>query len=461
MKKYDAIIIGGGPGGYVSAIRLSQSGKKVAVIEREKLGGVCLNWGCIPTKSLLKNAEAISLLHKGDVFGFSFDMQSLKVNYSGAYERSRKVSSKLSSGVEYLMKKNNIDVIYAEAFFKDNHTITVANYGDLSADNFIIAAGAHPRTLQGIDYSDPRVMTSKNALEQTNAPKSVVIIGAGAIGMEFANVWHAYGSSVTLVEMQDDVLPNEDREISAAIRLELNKKGIRTLVKTRLEKVECKSDAVLVTVSGDGKTQELTCEKVLISAGIVPNTEGLKLNNAGVAVDRGYIKIDDNMRTNIPNIYAIGDITGKLPLAHAASAQGIAAADCINGKPVTPLNYTNMPKCTYCTPEIASVGLSEEQALKEGYMIKTGKYPFSANGKALTANEGTGFVKIVSEARYGTVLGVHMIGSNVTELIAECAALIKLEATCDEVAAITHPHPSLSEAVMEAAGDVFGAAINI
>lgn len=461
MKKYDAIVIGGGPGGYAAAVRLAQNGKKAALIEREKLGGVCLNWGCIPTKTLIKNAEAIDLLHSGELFGFSFDMQSLKTDYTAAYKRSRKVSTRLVSGIEYLMKKNGIDIIYDSAGFKDSRTITTTEYGELSADSFIIAAGARPRTIPGIDYSDPRVMTSKNALELVTVPRSVVIVGAGAIGMEFANIWNAYGCTVTLVEMQDDVLPNEDKEISAAIRREFNRKGIKTLVKTRVEKVACKSDGVYVTVSDGGMAQELVCDKILISAGVIPNTEELGLNNAGIVVERGYIKIDEDMRTNIPDIYAAGDITGKLPLAHAASAQGVAAADSIAGKPHTALNYINMPKCTYCTPEIASVGLTEEQALKEGYEIKIGKCPFSANGKALAANESAGFVKIVSDLQYGTVLGVHMIGSHVTELIAECAVLIKLEVSCEEVAAVTHPHPSLSEAIMEAAGDAFGAAINI
>ena len=461
MKKYDAIVIGGGPGGYTSAVRLAQNGKKTAVIERERLGGVCLNWGCIPTKALLKNAEVVSLLQKGDVYGFSFDKAGLKVDYGAAYERSRAVSSRLSSGVEFLMKKNGIDVIAAGASFKDSRTVTAGQYGDISADSIIIAAGARPRLLPGIDYSDARVMTSKNALEQTAAPKSVIIIGAGAIGMEFANIWNAYGSSVTLIEMQDDVLPNEDREISAFVRRSFNKKGIRTLVKTRVEKVECRPDAVYVTVAGDGGLKELSCEKLMVSAGISPNTGELGLAAAGVALERGYIKTDNAMRTNIPHIYAIGDVTGKLALAHAASAQGIAAADAASGKPFESPNYVNMPKCTYCTPEIASIGLTGEQAAKEGYKVKTGKFPFQASGKALAMNEAEGFVKVISDAKYGEILGVHMIGPHVTELVAECAALMRLEATCDEAAAVTHPHPSLSEALMEAAADAAGRAVNI
>jgi dihydrolipoamide dehydrogenase len=461
MKKYDAVVIGGGPGGYVSAVRLAQSGKKTAVIEREKLGGICLNWGCIPTKSLLKNAEVISLLEKGDVFGFSFDRASLKIDYRAAYERSRAVSSRLASGVEFLMKKNGIDVIKAAAVFKDSRTIAAGDYGDISADNIIIAAGARPRLLPGVDYSDPRVMTSRNALEQTAAPKSVIIIGAGAIGMEFADIWHSYGASVTLVEMLEDVLPNEDREISSFMRDGLIKKGIAVLAGTRVEKVDCRRDAVYVTVSGKGRTRELSSEKVLISAGISPNTEHLGLDAAGVALERGYIKIDGDMRTNIPHIYAIGDITGKLALAHTASAQGIAAAAAVSGRPHAPVNYAGMPRCTYCTPEVASIGLTEEQAAREGYRVKTGRFPFKANGKALAMNEAEGFVKIVSDERFGEILGVHMAGPHVTELVSECAALMELEATCEEAAGVTHPHPTLSEALMEAVSDAADKAINI
>ncbi len=458
MGNYDTIVIGGGPGGYVAAIKASQLGQKTAVVEKEHMGGICLNWGCIPTKSLIRNAEVAHLLHEGSTFGFKFD--NLELDYSVAQKRSRQVSARLVKGIGFLMKKNNIDVFEGAGALKSATEIEV-NGEVHTAKNFIIATGSRAKVIPGLTVNGKTLWTAHQALEQTAVPQSLIVIGAGAIGMEFSYVFSSYGAKVTIVEMLPRVLPLEDEEVSAEMERHLKKMGIVAHTGTRVEKVEDHGDSVTVTISKNGQSQELTAAATLISVGVAPNSQNIGLEAAGVATDeRGFIKIDDQMRTNVPNIYAIGDVTGKMALAHVASAQGIIAAETIAGHATRPLKYPNMPRCTYTHPEVASVGLTEAQAREQGYAVKVGKFAFQANGKALGMNENSGFVKIVAESKYNEVLGVHMIGANVTEMIAGPTGMIGLETTIEELAGTVHPHPTMTEAVMEAAHAALGHAIH-
>jgi dihydrolipoamide dehydrogenase len=458
MGNYDTIVIGGGPGGYVAAIKASQLGQKTAVIEKEHMGGICLNWGCIPTKSLIRNAEIANLLTEGKTFGFSFD--NLQLDYSVAQKRSRQVSARLVKGIGFLMKKNKIDVIEGMGTLKSATEVEV-NGEVHTAKNIIIATGARARSIPGVEINGKTTLTYHQALELTEAPKSLVVIGAGAIGMEFSYVFNSYGADVTIVEMLPNVLPLEDEEISKEMEKQLKRAKITAHVGTKVEKVQDNGDSVTVTISKDDKTEEIQTEKVLISIGVLPNSDNIGLDAAGVETnERGFITVDDQMRTNVANIYAIGDVTGKLALAHVASAQAIIAAEAIAGEETRPLKYQNMPRCTYTHPEVASVGLTEAQAQEQGYDVKVGKFAFQANGKALGLNENTGFVKIVAEGKYNEVLGVHMIGAHVTEMLAGPTGMIGLETTVEELANTVHPHPTLSEAVMEAAHAALGHAIH-
>jgi dihydrolipoamide dehydrogenase len=459
MGTYDTIVIGGGPGGYVAAIKASQLGQKTAIVEKEHLGGICLNWGCIPTKSLIRNAEIVRLLQNGKTFGFSFD--NLTVDYSVAHKRSRQVSNRLVKGVGFLMKKNKIDVIEGLGKLKSATQVEV-NGETHPAKHIIIATGARAKVMPGVEINGKTLLTYHQALELTDAPKSMVIIGAGAIGMEFSYVFSCYGTEVTVVEMLPYVLPLEDEDVSKEMEKQANRLGIKTKTGAKVEKVDDQGDSVTVTVSKNGETEELKAEMALISIGVAPNSQNIGLKAAGVETDeRGFIKIDGQMRTNAPNIFAIGDVTGKLALAHVASAQGLIAAEAIAGKPTRPLQYENLPRCTYTHPEVASVGLTEAQARERGYQVKTGQFPFQANGKALGLHENIGFVKIVAEEKYNEVLGVHMIGAGVTELVAGPTGMIGLETTLEELARTVHPHPTLSEVIMEAAHVTLGEAIHI
>jgi dihydrolipoamide dehydrogenase len=458
MSNYDTIVIGGGPGGYVAAIRASQLGQKTAVVEKEHLGGICLNWGCIPTKSLLRNAEVINLLQEGKKFGFKFD--NLSIDYGVAHKRSRQVSSRLVKGVGFLMKKNNIDVIDGAGKLKSPTEVEVN--GDIHiAKNIIIATGGRARSIPGVEIDGDKLITYRQALALTDAPESIIIVGAGAIGMEFAHVFHSYGTKVTVVEMLPRVLPTEDKDVSAELEKQFDRAGINIMTGTKVDKVETNADGVVISVSKGDQNETLTAEKALIAIGVAPNSENLGLEDVGVKVERGYIQIDDQMQTNVPGIYAIGDVTGKLALAHVASAQGIVAAEAIAGQKTHPLDYTKMPRCTYTHPEVASVGLTEAQAREQGYDVKTGTFPFQANGKALGLAENIGFVKIVSESKYNEILGVFMVGPHVTELLAGPTGMIGLESTLEELAHTVHPHPTLSEVVMEAAHVALGQAIHI
>jgi len=458
MSNYDTIVIGGGPGGYVAAIRASQLGQKTAVVEKEHLGGVCLNWGCIPTKSLLRNAEIANLLQAGKTFGFKFE--NLELDYSVAQKRSRKVSQRLVKGVGFLMKKNKIDVIDGFGKLKSNTKVEVN--GEIhSAKNIIIATGARARSIPGVKIDGDKLLTYHQALELTEVPQSIVVVGAGAIGMEFAHIFHSYGAEVTVVEMLPNVLPLEDEEVSKEVDKQFGRAGITVKTGTKVEKVETGKDGVTLIVSKGDKSETLKAEKALIAIGVAPNSEDMGLEEVGVKTEKGYIQINERMETSVPGIYALGDVTGKLALAHVASAQGLVAAEAIAGQETRVLTYHNMPRCTFTHPEVASVGLTEAQAEEQGYEVKTGKFPFQPNGKALGLDDNIGFVKIVAESKYNEVLGVHMVGPHVTELVAGPTGMIGLETTLEELAHTVHPHPTLSEVVMEAAHVTLGEAIHI
>ncbi len=463
---YDIAIIGAGPGGYVAAIRAAQLGLKVAIVEKEHLGGVCLNWGCIPTKALLRNAEVISLLDEGREFGFS--VEGVEVDFGAAVDRSRKVSKRLVKGVGLLMRKNKIDVIEGHGVLKSPHTVEVAlNEGGeytLEAENIIIATGGHARTIPGIEPDGERVLTYREAIVLRELPRSVVIVGAGPIGMEFAQVWSSYGAEVTVVEMLPRALPLEDEEISAEVERSFRRQRIDLLTSTRVQAIETTAEDVKVEVADDDGERVLEAERVLIAIGVVPNSAGLGLEELGVEMERGNILIDEHMRTNVfsasGGIYAIGDVTGKLALAHVASAQGIIAAETIAGEETRALDYEAMPRCTYCKPQAASLGLTEAQAVERGHEVEVGKFPFRPNGKALGLGERDGFVKIVADANSHKLLGAHLVGPEVTELLPELVLAQNWGLTPEKIAYTVHAHPTLSEVVMEAAHGVFGEAIH-
>jgi dihydrolipoamide dehydrogenase len=463
MANYDVVIIGGGPGGYVAAIRARQLGLKTALVEREHLGGVCLNWGCIPTKSLLHNAEVIRLLDEGKTYGFSFDKSSLRIDYATAQKRSRQISERLVKGVGFLMKKNEVEVFETTGRLKSATEVALASGETLSTRSVVLATGASPRSVPGVEIDGERVIASREALEMTELPRSIVVVGAGAIGVEFAHLWRSYGVEVTLLEMLPRVLPLEDAEVSATMGKSLAKQGIKVRTNTRVEQIQPTGDGskMNLTVSSDGKSETIPADKVLMAIGVQPNSANIGLEAVGVETNRGWIKVDGLMRTSVPNIYAIGDVTGLLPLAHVASAQGLVAVETIAGLEAEPLVYANMPRCTFASPEVASVGLTEAQAREQGYDVKVGQFPFRPNGKALALNDYEGFVKIVSDATYDQVLGVHMIGPRVTDMVAEATGMIRLETTTEELARTVHPHPTLSEVIMEAAHVTLGQAIHI
>ncbi|PKN69834.1 MAG: dihydrolipoyl dehydrogenase [Deltaproteobacteria bacterium HGW-Deltaproteobacteria-12] len=460
MKDYDVVIIGGGPGGYAAAVRASQLGLKVALVEKEHLGGVCLNWGCIPTKSLLQNAEVIYLLSKGRAFGFKFD--NLSLDYAEAQRRSRSVVSRQARRVSILLKNYGIDVHEGMGRLRNAREVVIEPSGEtLKARNIILAGGAKPRPLPGIPFDGQRVVNFRQALELTEVPRDLLIVGAGPIGMEFATLWSRYGAKVTVVEMMPHALPLEDEEVSAEAEKQFKRMGIRIMTGSRVEGIVYQREAVDVTVATGEKTELLSVQKVLTAIGFTPGTEDIGLETAGVKTSHGRIEIDERMSTSIPTIYAIGDITGKLGLAHTASAQAMIAVEAIAGCKTEALTYANIPRCTYAYPEIASVGLTEKQARQQGHDVITAKCPFAANGKAVAMDENFGFVKIVAQAGDKKILGVHLIGAHVTELIAGPACLIRIGATAEQLGLTVHPHPSLSEALMEAAHALMGHAIHL
>jgi len=459
-NQFDLIVIGGGPGGYVAAIRAAQLGQRVALVERDNLGGICVNWGCIPTKALLKNASVVETIKHANDFGIQ--VEKFSADFGKAIDRSRVVSNRLVKGVEFLMKKNKIEVVKGEATLTARDRVEIKPDGRvLTAKNIIVATGARPLSIPGLPIDGNAVITSREALELRELPSPIVIVGAGPIGMEFAYIYRAYGAEVTVVEMLPHLLPREDAEVSAEIEKAIKKLGINFRVNTKVEGAEKSGDQVRLKVSSDGKTEEIAAQKVLVAISVRPNSENLGLEALGVEMERGAIKVNDQMQTNVPGTYAIGDVTMKLPLAHVASHQGIIAAETIAGKETHPLNLNNVPRCTYCTPQVASLGLTEAQAKEQGYDVRVGRFPFRANGKALGINEYEGFVKLVVDKKYGEILGAHLVGPEVTDLTGELSLAKSAELTPLELAHAVHAHPTLTEVIAEAALDAMGQAIHI
>lgn len=461
--QYDVTIIGAGPGGYVAAIRAAQLGLNVALVEEEHLGGVCLNWGCIPTKALLHNAEVISLLEEGRKFGFS--VEGVEVDFGAAVDRSRQVSNRLVKGVGILMRRNDVDVIEGRGVLRSPHEVEVALNGGntrvVETDNVIVATGGQARTIPGITVDGERVMTYREAIVLRELLESVVIVGAGPIGMEFAHIWGAYDAEVTVVEMLPHALPLEDEEVSKEVERAFRRRGnVEIMSSTRVQDIKVVADGVEVAVAGENEEEVLEAERALIAIGIVPNSEGIGLAEVGVETDGGNIVVDEFMHTNVDNVYAVGDVTGKLALAHVASAQGVIAAETIAGEETRPLDYEAIPRCTYCEPQVASFGITEAEARERGHEIEVGQFPFRPNGKALALDKRDGFAKIVADANTGQILGAHLVGPRVTDLLPELVLARTWELTPEEIARTVHAHPTLSEVLMEAAHGVFGKPIH-
>ena len=461
-NKYEVVVIGSGPGGYVAAIRASQLGLKTAIIERESLGGVCLNIGCIPSKALLKNAELVyTITSQAREFGFSFD--NFNADFAVAYKRSRQVSERLVKGIGFLMKKNKIDVYEGSGTLTGPNSIQVTlNAGGeetIEADNIILATGAHPKSLPGIELDGEKVITYKEAILSDKLPARAVIVGGGAIGVEFAYVWANYGVDVTIVEYMPQLLPREDSDAADVLQKAYKKMGIKMYTGTGVEAVDTSGDEISVSLA-NGET--VATDLVLMAVGFASNTSGIGLEAAGVELNEfGAIAIDEQMRTNVPSIFAIGDCAVELRLAHVASAMGIVAAEVIAGHPTVALDYRMMPRATYSQPQVASFGYTEAEAKEAGYEINVGQFPFQPNGRALGMAKRDGFVKIIADARYGEILGAHLVGPDVAELLPELTLAQQAELTSEEIARNVHAHPTLSEVVMEAAHGVEGSPIHI
>lgn len=464
-EHFDVVVIGAGPAGYVAAIRAAQLKQKTAIVDKQWLGGVCLNVGCIPSKSLLKNAEvAHTLRERGKDFGFSFE--NLKLDYGAAVKRSRQNSERLTKGVGFLMKKNNIAVFMGEAKFKAKDTVNVTDKDgkvtELKAKNIIVATGASAMVPPAWKVDGKKVLTYWEAILQDSLPKSAIIIGSGAIGVEFATIWNAYGVDVTIIEMLPRIVPLEDEEVSKELEKEFKKRKINILTGHKVESVEASKAGAKVKISADGKETVLEADQALVAIGFRPNSQGLGLEEAGVKIsERGFVEVNEKMQTSVPNIWAVGDVTGKLMLAHVGSAMGIVAAEHIGGYPTVTLDYEMMPRATYSYPQVASFGMTEAQAKERGYDVKIGRFPFQPNGKALGLGDYMGFVKIVVDAKYGEILGAHMIGPEVTELLPELTLARMMELTPHEIARNVHAHPTLSEVLMEAAHGAEGTPIHI
>ena len=465
MAEYDVVVIGAGPAGYVCAIRAAQLNLKTAIVEKQWMGGVCLNVGCIPSKALLRNAEIAHILReRSKEFGFSFD--NLNLDYRVAVQRSRQIANRLSKGVSFLMRKNNIDVYMGEAKLIARDTIVVTDQegktNPLKSKHIVIATGASAMLPPGWQVDGKHILTYLEAILQERLPQSAIIIGAGAIGVEFATIWRSYGVEVTIVEMLPRLVPLEDEEVSSELAKAFSKQGIKVLTGHRVEALEAQEKGVLVKVTSDEGEKNLQAEQALVAIGFKPNSRNLGLEELGVRINgRGAIEIDERMATNIEGIWAIGDVTGKLMLAHVGSAQGILCAENIAGASTATLDYEMLPRATYRQPQIASFGLTESQAKERGYDIKVGRFPFQANGKALGLGDSSGWVKIIADAKYGEILGAHLIGAEVTELLPELTLARMMELTPAEIARNVHAHPTLSEVLMEAAHAVEGHAIHI
>ncbi len=458
MSKYDVIVLGSGPGGYVTAIRASQLGFKTAVVEKESLGGVCLNWGCIPTKALLKSAQVFEYLKHAEDYGLS--VKDADKDFDAVVKRSRGVADGMSNGVKFLMKKNKIDVIEGFGKLKPGKKIDVDGT-EYSADHIIIATGARSRELPSLPQDGKKVIGYREAMTLPKQPKKMIVVGSGAIGVEFAYFYNSMGTEVTIVEFMPNVVPVEDEEVSKQLERSFKKNGIKIMTSSEVTKVDTSGKGVKATVKTKKGEEILEADLVLSAVGIKSNIENIGLEDVGIVVDRDKIIVNDFYQTNIPGYYAIGDVTPGQALAHVASAEGILCVEKIAGQHVEALDYGNIPGCTYCTPEIASVGLTEKQAKEQGLDIKVGKFPFSASGKASAGGNKDGFVKVIFDAKYGEWLGCHMIGAGVTDMIAEAVLGRKLETTGHEVLKAVHPHPTMSEAVMEAVADAYDEVIHL
>jgi len=463
---FDLIVIGSGPGGYVAAIRASKLGMNVAVIERENLGGICLNWGCIPTKALLKSAQVFDYLNHAEDFGIKIGKAS--ADFDAVVKRSGGVADGMSKGVQFLMKKNKITVIMGNARLVAGPKVSVTDADgkttEYSAKNIIIATGGRAKQLPNLPVDGQKIIEYRKAMTLEKQPKRMVVVGAGAIGVEFGYFYHTMGTEVSIVEfMEQGLVPREDADISKELGKIFTKKGIKVYGGWAVESVDTSGKEIKVNMKSrkDGKTETIVCDVVLSAAGVTPNTENIGLEELGIATDRGYIKVDDYYQTNVPGVYAIGDVLATQALAHVASAEGITCVEKIAGHHPEPVDYNNIPGCTYCIPEIASVGYTEQAAKEAGYEVVVGKFPFMASGKAKAAGHPEGFVKVIFDKKYGEWLGAHMIGYNVTEMIAEVVVARKLETTGHEIIKSVHPHPTMSEAVMEAAAAAYGEVIHL
>jgi dihydrolipoamide dehydrogenase len=463
MSKFDIIVLGSGPGGYVTAIRASQLGFKTAIIEKESLGGVCLNWGCIPTKALLKSAQVFEYLKHADDYGLT--IENYDKDFDAVVNRSRNIAGTMSKGVQFLMKKNKIEVIMGYGTLKADKKVAVAGEDGTEtayeADNIIIATGARTRELPSLPQDGKKVIGYREAMTLPKQPKKLIVVGSGAIGVEFAYFYNAMGTNVTIIEYMPRIIPVEDEEISKQMERSFTKSGIKVMTSAEVTKVDASGKGVKATVKTDKGEEVLSADIVLSAVGIKTNIENIGLEELGIATDRDKIIVNDFYQTNLPGYYAIGDVTSGQALAHIASAEGILCVEKIAGQHVEPIDYNNVPGCTYCFPEVASVGYTEEQAKEKGYEIKVGKFPFTASGKAQAGGHTDGFVKVIFDAKYGEWLGCHMIGAGVTDMIAEAVVGRKLETTGHEILKTVHPHPTMSEAVMEAVAAAYDEVIHI
>lgn len=463
MSKYDLLVIGSGPGGYVAAIRASQLGMKVGVVEKAEIGGICLNWGCIPTKALLKSANVFQYIKHAKDYGV--DVKEFSADLGGMVKRSRDVAASNSKGIQFLFKKNKIDLIEGTGKLKKGSKLEVTDKAgkktDYEAKHIILATGGRSRELPSMKIDGKKIIGYREAMVLEKAPKKLLVVGSGAIGVEFAYFYNAIGTEVTIVEFLPRIVPVEDEEVSKTLDKIFKKEGMKIYVNSEVTKVDTSGAGCVATVKTPDGEIKIEADIVLSAVGVATNIEGIGLEEVGVKTDKGKVVVDDFYRTNVPGVYAIGDIVKGQALAHVASAEGIICVEKIAGKNPEPLNYNNIPGCTYCTPEIASVGYTEEGAKKAGYEIKVGKFPFSASGKAKAAGATDGFVKVIFDAKYGEWLGAHFIGANVTEMIAEVVAARKLETTGHEIIKSVHPHPTMSEAIMEAAAAAYGEVIHI
>ncbi len=465
-KIFDIAVIGAGPGGYHAAIRAAQLGLNTVLIEKDDgsgiggLGGVCLNWGCIPSKALLKNAELINHIKHADDWGFTFD--NFSADISKAVEQSRKISDRLTKGISYLIKKNKITLLRGNASLLSSSQIQVEGNGTLTTQNIVIATGARPKSLHGMPLDGKNIISSREALEMKECPKAIAIVGASAIGCEFAYYFKAYGAQVLLIEALDRIVPKEDHEVSAELTKRFKELGISVEVGAQVKRLDSTEESLQLVYQKGGKQYKFACDKVLLGVGIQPNTDSIGLEQVGVQTQNGFINVDGFMRTNVNGIYAVGDVTGKLPLAHVAFEQGrIAAEDIARYNPKPIIDYSEMPRCTYCQPEIASIGLTEEECNSRSLKFKVGKVPYQVAGKSIAIREPLGFAKLIVDEVTGELLGAHIIGAGATEMIAELGMLRYLEGTHYEIQQLTHAHPTLSEVIREAAGAIDGIAIHL